>query len=895
MTSPLRIHGPLEHTHAGWSAAAVAIGRPAVELASRGPESMPVTMSNHSHAENWFELLTRPLWGMASAPETVPEPMWTAAAETLARALDPGDPWYVGAVTDAGQRCVEAAAVGWGLALAPERLWDPLPPKAKDNVSAWLRSAYAADVADCNWHYFPVFAGHGLERVGIEHDKSISRAHLERMGEWLLGDSVFEDGPGGRVDYYNPFAFHTYALLHYRLSGDDRYVGPASAFARRFRSWFAADGPAVPYGRSLGYRFAQASLWGALAAADVEAVPWGEAAGFARRHLEWWWDKPILDPEGRLTVGYGYPNDALVEQYLTAGSPWWASKVFVGLTAGADHPFWTERATEPEAVVEPHKAARAVHVRDRGGNVTRLNGQGWRAWARGGQEIYAKFAYSTLAAFSHSVAGPGLECAVPDGALMLSEDGRHWRGREDSEEGDIDDKGVLTVTWQPWEDVSITTSLEAAVDGWHARIHIVETERTLHTGEGGWCVPLEGHAADVADHRASVTGTGLRSEIIDGDSGREAGLISPMPGTHLYWPSTVLPVLRGMLEPGRHVMKSLIYIGRELFGRGPIGGRMSQPGRPGTLGSVTLESPTEEDPVESDATEQSAIEVFTEHRELLFAIVYNMLGTVADTEDVLQETWLSWEPRWRAGRIEHPRAYLVRVAVNAATSRRKAVSRRRETYIGPWLPEPFPTPPGATEPDASEGALLTESVSMALQVVLESLTPAERAVFVLREVFAYGHDEIAEMVERSPAAVRQLAHRARSHVHARRPRHRVDPRVHREVTERFMNAVRDGDLDGLLALLAPEATLICDGGGRAPAAGPRPMHGAGKVADFLLRRTFRLGLGRVEYRTVNGEPAALLVRDGTAVSVMVLDPTGEGDRVTGVYAVTNPAKLANLR
>ncbi|WP_176953225.1 DUF2264 domain-containing protein [Glycomyces sambucus] len=561
MTSPHRTFGPLDQSHAGWGAAALAIGRPAVELAARGPGAMPVTMSNHSHRENWFELLTRPLWGLAPAKDHVPDAVWAPLAAALARALDPDDDWYVGA--GAGQRSVEAAAVGWGLATAPEKLWEPLEPKAKDKAAAWLSAAYTAEVADTNWHYFPVFAGHGLKRIGVKHDPAVAAAHLDRMGEFLLGDSVFEDGFGGRVDYYNPFAFHTYALLHSRLSGDDRFVENAVAFARRFGSWFAADGAAVPYGRSLGYRFAQASLWGALAAADVEAVPWGEAAGYARRHLDWWWRRPMLDTEGRLTVGYSYPNDAVVEQYLTAGSPWWATKVFTGLLAGPGHPFWTAEETVPGPVVEAHKAARAVHVRDRAGHVTRLNGQAWHPWARNGQASYGKFAYSSLAAFSHTTPGPGLEAAVPDGALLLSEDGRHWRGREDSDEGTIDENGVLTVEWQPWDDVSITTSLEAAVDGWHARVHVVDTARTLHTGEGGWCVPKSGHVAQVGEAQAAVTSQGLRSEIIDSGTGREASLIEPMPGTHLYWPATVLPVLRGILEPGKYVLKSLIYVGTE--------------------------------------------------------------------------------------------------------------------------------------------------------------------------------------------------------------------------------------------------------------------------------------------------------------------------------------------
>ena len=558
----MRAFGPLDQTRAGWQAAAVAISRPAVELAARGPDEMPVTMSNHSHEENWFELLTRPLWGLAPAAAAVPDDLWAALAETLARALDPGDPWYVGDVGARNQRCVESAAVGWGLATAPEHLWEPLSPKAKDNVAAWLSQAYATEVIDSNWRFFPVLAGHGLDGIGAPRDRSIADAHLKRLGEFYLGDGVFEDGPGNRVDYYNPFAFHTYGLLHYRTSGDDRFVEPAAAFAKRFRSWFGADGAAVPYGRSLGYRFAQGSLWGALAAADVQAVPWAEAAGFSRRHLEWWWDKPILSPERRLTVGYGYPNDALVEQYLTAGSPWWAAKIFTGLLAGADHPFWTAEAAVPGPVIEAHPQARAVHVRDTGGHVTRLNGQAWRAMMRGGKDTYGRLAYSTLAGFSHSVDGPGLEAAAPDGALVFSEDGRHWRGREDSDDGAIGEDGVLTVVWRPWEDVTVTTALEAGTDGWHTRTHVIDTERTLHTGEGGWCVPRQDCETAVAADRIAIVAQGVRSEIIDDGGNRAARLIDPMPGTHLYWPATTLPVLTGVIASGRHVYRARIFAGR---------------------------------------------------------------------------------------------------------------------------------------------------------------------------------------------------------------------------------------------------------------------------------------------------------------------------------------------
>ncbi|MFC7590701.1 sigma-70 family RNA polymerase sigma factor [Nonomuraea antimicrobica] len=235
------------------------------------------------------------------------------------------------------------------------------------------------------------------------------------------------------------------------------------------------------------------------------------------------------------------------------------------------------------------------------------------------------------------------------------------------------------------------------------------------------------------------------------------------------------------------------------------------------------------------AVADHATRVFVGHRELLFAVIYNILGSVADTEDVLQETWLSWATRTgsrNAGQVDNPRAYLVRVAVNQALAKRAEIDRRRETYVGQWLPEPVVTPLADTggAGDAAEAAVRADSASMALLVVLETLTPAERAVFVLHEVFGYAHTEIADLLGRSPAAVRQLAHRAREHVHARRPRHHADPRLRREVTERFLSAALGGDLKALLQVLAPEVTLWTDGGGKGPATSLHPIHGRDAVA-----------------------------------------------------------------
>jgi RNA polymerase sigma factor (sigma-70 family) len=303
-----------------------------------------------------------------------------------------------------------------------------------------------------------------------------------------------------------------------------------------------------------------------------------------------------------------------------------------------------------------------------------------------------------------------------------------------------------------------------------------------------------------------------------------------------------------------------------------------------------------------DSPAHTATRLFTDHRELLFSVVYNMLGSVADTEDVLQETWLSWSGKNRRAplaEIGNPRAYLVRIAVNHALARQTAIASRRETYVGPWLPEPLVAGADAAAglaPDAADRTVRNDSVSLAMLVVLETLTPLERAVFVLHEVFGYPHTEIAAMLDRSPAAVRQVAHRARAHVHARRPRYRARPRVRREATERFVEAALGGDLQALLEILAPDVTVWIDGGGARQGAGLRPVHGREKAARMLAGyASRRAGDLDVHYRSVNGDDAAVLFSGDSPYAVMVMDLTPDGDRVCGVYVVTNPAKLTHVR
>jgi RNA polymerase sigma-70 factor (ECF subfamily) len=271
---------------------------------------------------------------------------------------------------------------------------------------------------------------------------------------------------------------------------------------------------------------------------------------------------------------------------------------------------------------------------------------------------------------------------------------------------------------------------------------------------------------------------------------------------------------------------------------------------------------------------------FLTHRGLLFTVAYEMLGSATDAEDVVQETWLRWVDVDPA-EVRDSRAYMVRIVTRQALNRLRSVSRRREDYVGEWLPEPL-----LTGPDMADDAVLAENVSIALLTVLETLGPVERAVFVLHEVFETPYDEIAEIVGKSPAAVRQIAHRAREHVAARRPRMQVDRAQQEATLEKFMAAISSGDLQGLLAVLAPDVVLIADGGGLVTAA-RKPMTGIERVAAFLARVVELPDLVATT-AWLNGMPGIRFDVDGeaTAVSLVV-----EDGRITRIYAIRNPQKL----
>ncbi|MET7643841.1 RNA polymerase sigma-70 factor [Streptomyces sp. NPDC005426] len=290
-------------------------------------------------------------------------------------------------------------------------------------------------------------------------------------------------------------------------------------------------------------------------------------------------------------------------------------------------------------------------------------------------------------------------------------------------------------------------------------------------------------------------------------------------------------------------------------------------------------------------TSDTVTDVFEEHRPVLIGVAYRMLGRIADAEDVVQEGWLRWSAAPRED-VREPRAFLVRIITRLAIDRLRQLGARREAYVGPWLPEPLVTDFGPTVPDTAERAVLADSVSVAVLVVLESLSPLERAVFVLREAFGFAYAEIAATLDRSETAVRQLAGRARRHVEERKPRYDVDPAQRRDLTERFLAAAAGGDIDALLTLLAPDVRLVGDSGGKSKAP-LRILESADKVGRFL----FAVAHGQipdldVRFLELNGGPAALILSGGKPDSVIQVDV--RDGVIQCVYIVRNPDKLTSL-
>lgn len=512
------------------------------------------------------ESFSRHLWGLVplAAGGGIFEG-WSIFQKGLANGTDPSHPEYWGHITTTGQAHVEMAAIGLGLALVPQELWDPLSDEAKGNLSEWLNSINRVPINAGNWQFFRILTNLGLKTVGASHNESQVEETLINIEKMYLGDGWYADSIGGMRDYYVSFAIHFYSLVCAHLwpsqnpERTQRFRERSAIFARDFIYWQAPDGSSIPFGRSMTYRFAQIAFWSAMAFAKMDTFSPGVTKGLILRHLRWWFQQPIFSETGLLTIGYGYPNLHMAEDYNGPGSPYWALKPMLVLALPETDPFWTaeeEPMPSLEGVHEqPH--ARMILCRDeKVPHVVALCSSQVPDWPHSAEK-YGKFAYSTYFGFNVPTLPMHLRGRGFDNTLALSEEGIYWRVREKNSEQRLEG-GMVCSQWSPWADVEITSWVAPAWP-WHVRIHRIKTARNLETAEGGFA-NRRSPAADKSGNADWRQGEGFAyvpeangfSGILDLIGQRIGENVLAEPNSNLLYPRSVIPALRGSIAVGEH-------------------------------------------------------------------------------------------------------------------------------------------------------------------------------------------------------------------------------------------------------------------------------------------------------------------------------------------------------
>ena len=499
--------------------------------------------------------------------------------ESLKTGSDPASRcfWGVGGPRD--QRYVEMASISLSLMIAPEVFWAPLSERQKENLAAWLGAINGVELPPTNWEFFRIFVNIALRELGREYSQDRLESGLAAVDALYREDGWYIDETN--YDLYNPFAFHFYGLVYATLMKErdpvrsERFRQRARLFAAQYLPWFASDGSAVPFGRSLCYRFAAVAFFSACAFAGEEVLPWGVLKGIVLRNLRWWFARPIFDYEGLLTIGYAYPNLIAAEQYNAPGSPYWALKTYLLLALPADHPFWTsEEAALPEQAEITRMGPPNILAckAGRGGreHVYFLNAGQYPCWESAGAAAkYAKFAYSNRFGFCVSHASYDLSKTGCDSSLLFSEGDGYWRERRASE-ARFSCADYACSTWAPWPDVRVRTWL-LPFGAWHLRLHLVESGRELECAEGGFSLPdcndFEAPIKPAIEHPAPgailASFPWARGGIADlspgGKASRNAELHKPEPNLNLLFPRVLIPMLRGRIGKGRTLLASAVF------------------------------------------------------------------------------------------------------------------------------------------------------------------------------------------------------------------------------------------------------------------------------------------------------------------------------------------------
>ncbi len=533
-----------------------------------------------------LEGMSRLLWGLAPQAAGAAEARSGKASdaailrivEGLAAGSDPESPFYWGVGGDRDQRYVEMAAVALSLLIAPATFWEPLSAKAKADLAAWLATINGVELPPTNWEFFRVLVNVALMRVGRSWNAQRLDAGLAAVDALYREDGWYQDETN--YDLYNPFAFHFYGLVYARLMENEdpgrcaRYRERARLFAAQYLPWFASDGTSVPFGRSLGYRFAATAFFSACTFAGEEVLPWGQVKGIILRNLRWWFSQPIFDHEGLLSIGYAYPNLISAEQYNAPGSPYWAFKTYLLLALPAGHPFWIarEEALPPCPAVVRNGPPNLLVCRAGSGateHVYLLNAGQYPCWESvGAAAKYAKFAYSNRFGFCVSHGSYDLPKTGCDSSLLFSEGDGYWRERRGSEER-YSCADYVSSVWKPWPDVTVKTWL-IPCGSWHVRVHAINASRNLDCVEGGFSLP-DGNSLDLTakpeltrsegaiEARFPWARGGIRDIAVGEALPRKAELHKPEPNLNILIPRVLIPILRGKIPMGRSILACAVF------------------------------------------------------------------------------------------------------------------------------------------------------------------------------------------------------------------------------------------------------------------------------------------------------------------------------------------------
>lgn len=524
-----------------------------------------VTATNYDQRAIRLEAFSRPLWGLVpfwagggSAPEF--EDIYRRG---LAAGTDPAGEEYWGGFHAFDQRFVEMAAISYGLILTPEKLWDPLTEKEKDHLAKWLYGINQYELPVCNWVLFAVLVNLALKKLGRPYDADKLETYLQGADSFYLGDGWYQDGDSGQKDYYVSFAIHFYSLFYAMvMNGEDPerceiYKNRAALFGRQFIYWFDGGGAALPFGRSLTYRFAQVSFFSACLMAGVECFSAGQIKGLIVRHFCDWMRKPIFDRDDILTIGYGYPNLIMAENYNGPGSAYWALKTFAVLMLPDEHPFWSAEAEPMPQLAEQMALPRAdMLIRRYLGHVTAFVPGSYSPFGHGQSPAkYGKFAYDTGFGFSVAKSTCEITEAVADSMLAFVVNGYVYP-RRICERFSVTETEV-TSEWVPFEGIRVTTVITPTKEG-HIRRHRIVSDRDCIAYDSGFAVEIdvEGEEQQASEDTAALMNcySGCRMKRVRGEGAGE--IIATACNTNLLHPMTRIPAIRYRIRKGESELET---------------------------------------------------------------------------------------------------------------------------------------------------------------------------------------------------------------------------------------------------------------------------------------------------------------------------------------------------